>query len=132
TKGGVTACPYEDSSYTRYYEPGTLLNQPTIKREVPELKVNSKAIVTGIAANRPASYTLLLSNASSIKEDIQFGLKVIDKSNPYGAKIYLDGTPLGNGRTLLIPAGETLTKTLTVEKGPDSMNYDNIQLSLHS
>lgn len=131
TKGGVTACPYEGATVTRYYNPGTALNQPTVQREMPKISVD-KPVVTGVAANRAASYTLHLWNESSVKGDIYFGLNVIDKSNPYGAKIYLDGTALGNGRDILIPAGETLTKTLTVEKGPDSMNYDNLQIILHS
>ena len=131
TKGGVTACPYEAATQTRYYNPGTALNQPTVQREMPEITVD-KPVVSDIAANRPASYTVHLRNTSEIKGDIYFGLQVIDKSNPYGAKIYMDGSVLGAGRDVLIPAGEALTKTITLEKGPDSMDYDNIQLVLHS
>ncbi len=131
TKGGVTSCPYEQGTVTKYYNPGTPLNQPTVQREMPQITVD-KPVVSGIAANRAASYTIHLQNASSVKGDIYFGLNVIDKSNPYGAKIYLDGYPLGAGREILIPAGEKLTKTVTLEKGPDSMDYNNIQLVFHS
>src|SRR5699024_10856961 len=54
TKGGVTACPYEDSSLTQYYQPGAILNQKTLQREMPEIQVKGRSVVTGIAANREA------------------------------------------------------------------------------
>lgn len=131
TKGGVTSCPYEGATFTKYYNPGTPLNQPTIQREMPQITVE-KPVVSGIAGNRAASYTIHLQNASSIKGDIFFGLNVIDKTNPYGAKIYLDGSALGAGRNVLVPAGEKITKTIILEAGPDSLDYENIQLVLHS
>jgi hypothetical protein len=40
------------------------------------------------------------------------------------------GTPIGGGHLeYLVPAGQTLTKTLAVSKGR-ALNYDNLKLAL--
>ena len=43
----------------------------------------------------------------------------------------IDGAPIGNGREFLVPAGDTLIKTLEVGKG-SAMNYDDLKLVLQS
>ena len=60
-----------------------------------------------------------------------FMLSQMDETNPDGAKFYIDGTPLGDGRTFFVPAGGELVKTLEVEKGT-AMVYHDLQLVLHS
>ncbi|NDW13706.1 T9SS C-terminal target domain-containing protein [Bacteroides sp. 214] len=130
-KGGATSCPYEDGYITKYYEPGKhVIDQATAQVEVPVLDVEN-ANVTNVPSSRRAVYKLYLSNGSEINTDCSFDLNVVDASNPNGASFYIDGTPLGNGRTFTIPAKEVLIKTLEVGKGTE-LDYPDLQLVLHS
>ena len=130
TRGGVTSCPYEDAEYTQFYNPGTLLNEATVSMENPVIYAE-KDFMENIPTGEPARFTIYMSNESEAKEAIWANLKILDASNPNGAKIYMDGTPIGAGRALIIPSGEVLTKTIEVYKGA-VLNYDNLQLVLES
>ncbi len=147
TKGGQSACPYEGGTkieYADYYDGGTLgsilggfendvdLNAPTMRIEVPVISAEN-AIVSGVPDNQPAMFTLKLSNLSEVNADNWFTLKVDAASNPYGAKLKMDGASIVNGVAILVPGGTTLTKTLEFEKGRDDIfNYENINIILHS
>ncbi|HTN38877.1 MAG TPA: LamG domain-containing protein, partial [Arachidicoccus sp.] len=131
TKGGQTACPYEGPTVSQYYNPGTIINQPTVQVEVPKITVE-QSVVSDVPSNKQASFTLHMHNDTKVEGDGWFGLKVLDNSNPYGAVIYMDGNELGTGRTILVPSGEILTKTITLKRGPDSMSYNNIKVVLYS
>ncbi len=131
TKGGASSCPYEPQEMTRYFEPGDhVLNEATVQVEKPSISIE-KDFIENIPSGNSAYFTIYLMNDSETSDDCFFTLKVLDGTNPDGAKLYVDGTPLGNGRNILVPAGEILQKTLEVAKG-SVMNYDNIQLCLHS
>lgn len=131
TKGGVTSCPYEGAYVSKYYEPGVhVLSEATIQLEVPEISVE-KSFIENVPSGQPAYFTLYLRNNSESQEDCWYDLIMDDASNPNGAQLIMDGAPIGNGRALLVPAGETLVKTLEVRKGT-AMNYDNLRLKLQS
>ena len=131
TKGGATSCPYEDADVSKYYEPGQhVLSEATIQLEVPEISVE-KSFIENVPSGQSAYFTLYLRNNSEAQEDCWYDLVMDDASNPYGAQLIMDGAPIGNGRALLVPAGETLVKTLEVRKGT-VMNYDNLRLKLQS
>ena len=130
TKGGQTSCPYESGYKTKYYSPGTEIDVPTVQIEVPEISVENN-FIQNVPSGKAAYFTLYLRNNSESKDDNWYDLKIIDGSNPDGAQLIMDGAAIGNGRALLVPAGETLVKTLEVRKGR-VMNYDNLQLALQS
>ena len=131
TKAGATSCPYEGEYVTKYFEPGKhVINQATMQIEVPEIDMPVK-FIENVPSGEPARLQLYLRNNSEIQEDVWFDLKVVDSSNPDGAKMSIDGGAIGNGRAFLVPAGETLIKTLEVAKGA-VMNYDDLQLILQS
>ncbi len=130
TKGGATSCPYEDAYVSKYFDPGTVLSEATVQVELPEISVE-KSFIENVPSGQSAYFTLYLRNNSEVKEDSWFDLVMDDASNPYGAQLIMDGAPIGNGRALLVPAGETLVKTLEVRKGT-VMNYDNLRLQLQS
>ena len=131
TKAGVTSCPYEGEYVTKYYQPGQhIINQATRRLEVPEIDMPVK-FIENIPSGETAKLQLYLRNNSEVQEDVWFDLKIIDSSNPDGAKMHIDGGAIGNGRAFLVPAGETLIKTLEVGKGA-VMNYDDLQLILQS
>ena len=131
TKGGASACPYEGVDTTKYYQPGTVISQPTVQIEIPKLSVDNP-VVSNVPSSRPASYTLTISNESKIYP-ATFILGYEDVDAIHGATIAIDGTPIGgSGRSVFVLAGQTVTKVLTLTKGPDSLNYDNIPILLHS
>lgn len=130
TRGGATSCPWEDGYQSKYYEEGTQIDQPTAQMEKPVLSVK-ESTVTNVPSSRRAVFELQLGNESETGDDQYFMLSLIDESNPNGAKFFIDGGALLDGRTFLVPAGGTLVKTLEVEKGTADV-YENLQLSLHS
>ncbi len=131
TKGGATSCPYEGAYVSKYFEPGMhVLSEATLQMEVPEISVE-KSFVENVPSGQSAYFTLYLRNNSEAQVDAWFDLVMDDASNPYGAQLFMDGAPIGNGRALFVPAGETLVKTLEVRKGT-VMNYDNLRLMLQS
>src|SRR5690606_31151302 len=131
TKGGETACPYEGATKTKYFLPGTLIDQPTVRAEAPDIIVE-KPVVTDIPSTRNATFNIQLQNACETNSGVSFYLQVMEDSNPDGAKISMDGASLATGRALWLNAGQVLSKTITLERGPDAMDYENIQLRLIS
>ena len=130
TRAGATSCPYEDEIVTQYYKPGTVISEKTLQVEIPEIAVEN-AFIENVPSGEPAYVTLYLRNNSAINEDAWFNLIVDDQANQLGAGLKMDGGAIGNGRTILVPAGQTLTKILEVTKGP-GLNYDDLQLVLAS
>ena len=66
TKGGVSGCPYVGATISKYYQPGTVIDQPTQRIEVPVLIVD-KPVVNDIPSSRKATYNLTLRNESEAK-----------------------------------------------------------------
>lgn len=131
TKAGATSCPYEKEYKTKYFEPGKhTINEATVRLEVPEIDVE-KNFIENVPSGQPANLRLFLRNNSEAKQDMWYVLKMVDGTNPNGAKMSIDGSPIGDGRVFLVPAGETLVKTLEVSKG-SVMNYDDLKLTLQS
>lgn len=131
TKAGATSCPYEAGYTTKYYQPGQhVIDEPTVQIEVPEITVEDD-FIEHVPSGEYAYLTLFIRNNSESQDDSWYDLKLVDGTNPNGAELIMDGAPIGNGRTLLVPAGETLVKTLAVGKG-SVLNYDGLQLQLMS
>jgi len=131
-KGGATACPYEGAYSSSYYKAGTIIDQPSMQMQVPKISVKGSTTLTDIPANKKGTFQLQLNNESESGDDATFILKIDESSNPFGASFYLDGSPLGDGRTLLVRYGEALLKTLEVGKGANAMEFTNLRLILRS
>jgi len=132
TKAGATSCPYEDEVVTKYYQPGTVIGEKTIQIEKPEIEART-AYITGIPAGGKGTFQVYLRNNSDTKEDVWYNLNVVDASNPDGLVVLMDGVNINKGRSILVKAGETMTKTFTVEQSnPDVLTYENVQLRLSS
>lgn len=130
TRGGVTSCPYEGASYTHYYNPGTLIGEATVSMEAPTIYTDND-FLENVPCGEPARFTLYMTNESDARESMWFNLRVIEASNPYGAQFSMDGGAIGNGRSLIVPNGEILVKTIEIEKGA-VLNYDSLMLVLES
>lgn len=147
--GGYTMCPYEDQVVARYYNPAdpdgyigshtrnntangnALIQRATVQREVPAISI-TPANQYGIPSNQAAVFQLQLSNESVLttNNDIDFSIRIASQSNPHGAVLKIDGQPANT--TLRIPAGGAVIKTLTVERGPVEINYDNLMIIFSS
>ena len=132
TRGGQTSGPYEGEVKTKYYRPGTTIMEATMQIEVPKIAVDVP-LVSNVPTGSAANYTLRLTNASEVDEDVYYKLLMIDESNPDGAKITIDGMPLTDNRIIKIPAGETVTKAMQLwQTNTSVLDYKNIGIVLAS
>ena len=132
TRGGQTSGPYEGEVQTKYYRPGTTIMEATMQIEVPQIAVDVP-VVSNVPTGSAANYTLRLTNASEVDEDVYYKLLMIDESNPDGAKITIDGMPLTDNRVIKIPAGQTVTKAMQLwQTNTSVLDYNNIGIVLAS
>lgn len=132
TRGGQTSGPYEGEVKTKYYSPGTTIMEATMQIEVPKIAVDVPQ-VSNVPTGSAANYTLRLTNASEVDEDVYYKLLMIDESNPDGAKITIDGMPLTENRIIKIPAGQTVTKAMQLwQTNTSVLDYKNIGIVLAS
>lgn len=130
--GGATRCPYEAAEYTYFYMPGTKMSNATLKIDNPRIQVTNP-VVSGVAEDEPAVFDLILQNDSEAPDadeglvDMNFTLTYDLATNPNGARLFLDGTPLTNGLNLVIPRGEAIHAKLEVYRGTED-DYENIRL----
>ena len=87
------------------------------------------SVLYNVNENEQAVFNITLGNASENNSDRIFNLRVIEASNPHGAIIKIDG--IKPNRDFAVPAGGSVNKTLTVNKGPDSLNYENLKLVIY-
>ena len=135
TRGGQTSCPYEGEQRTKYFEPGKhILATATQQIEMPKITVENAANnAVGVPAGKKASYNLLLTNESETGEDCFFDLHCVDGTNTEGAKLTINGEPFGNGRTVLVPAGETVRMNLELaQNNTGGLIYKDIDIMLAS
>jgi len=127
TRGGQTSCPYQGEVKTKYYQPGTIIDQATIQLEDPGITA-SPSVLFNIPANGQGNINLSLINNGL--EDVVYSLKVLENTNPNGAILKIDG--ISPNRDFAVPASTSINKTLVVEKGPNHIAYDSIGLVFHS
>ena len=136
-RGGQSRCPYEGAEYSSFYLDSTTtnneaysLNIATLKREVPVIDVE-QSLITDVPEGETADFVLKLGNESESNTDIWYELSIDESTNPDGAVLLIDG--VSPEKQFLVPAWETLTKTLTLGKGQDEVfEYDSIGVILHS
>jgi len=126
-RAGETSCPYQGEEKTKFYNPGAIINPATVKLEQPGISV-SPSEVLNVPADASANLTLTLSNAGP--KDAIYSLRVLESTNPNGAIIKIDG--IDPNRDFAVPGGASINKTLTVEKGPGHIRFENIGLVFHS
>jgi len=132
TRGGQTSCPFEGGTFTKYYNRGRALNTATMQREMPEISC-SNPIVANVPADLPAIFNFQLSNASETNEDLWLMLYIDETSNQNGALLEMDGSPIGNGRLILVPAGTTINKVISMKQiQPNIYDYTDITIGLGS
>ncbi|MFB6342486.1 LamG-like jellyroll fold domain-containing protein [Saccharicrinis sp. FJH62] len=125
-----------DNDYKAFYKdlymPGIEISSGSMQRESPEITAD-RLFISNVPEGRKAEFSIFLSNTSDVDMNAWYGLFVDPASNPDGAVVKVDGTSVVNGITILVPAGKTITKTLTVEKGSSEVNlYEGLDIIMHS
>ena len=128
--GGSTKCPYEPADVSKYYRPGTILSAATAQVEKPCITVENH-IISNVPYGERAKFNLVLSNEGTLREEGSFDLVLLDKSNQTGASLIMDGAPLGNGRSVVVPYGTGMVKVLEIGQGMVD-DYENIRIALRS
>ncbi len=134
---GASRCPYEGGDSTLFYIPGTPLSNPTIAIENPHITVDKREI-SNVPADQRAIFNVSLTNEQptdiglGAQASIPFDFYVAAGSNPNGLKLYVDGYPMGiSPITVRIPHGQTIVKTIEVERG-QGYDFEDITLALRS
>ena len=135
-QGGATKCPCEVADSTHYYVPQMPISAGSLKLENPKVDIDVHER-SNVPADRPAMFTIYLSNeveattGPGATAAIQFKLKMNDLSNPHGARVYIDGMPLTDGRTITLTRGQVVVKTMEVYAG-DGYDFDDLVIELGS
>lgn len=138
TRGGSTKCPYEGKETTQFFEPTAshVLNVATEKTEIPDIRINKnkEASQLNVPSTQVAIYTLSLGNISASDATGSFNISLVQNSNPNGALITIDGVSLtqNNGLVFYIPSSGSLTKTLSIAKGPTTSLKEKIGIVMTS
>lgn len=137
TRGGASREPWLAPDTTCVYKENgkhVQLADATLKIDNPKIYID-QPVRNNVPLDGKAVFTLRISNESEVSDKTQyikpggFSLKLVDSSNPNGLKLTIDGEPLTTGRSIGLKPGETMTKTLEVERG-QGYDYDNVTLQL--
>ncbi len=113
---GTSSCPWEPGTQPR---DGVQLDMsPYVRNNVPP--------------DEPAAFILSLGNTSQSGESREYYLSVIQSSNLDGAIIRVGGVVIEDHLSYTLPAGEQLTATMTVERGPIAYDYENLKVRFYS
>ena len=113
---GTSSCPWEPGTQPR--------DSLTLSITPPE--------ANNIAEDDEAIFTLGLTNLSQSDESREYVLRAIQTSNPGGATFNVGGNSLttGSGLSFFINPGQTQEATLSISRGPNKFNYENLALLL--
>jgi hypothetical protein len=137
--GGQTSCPYEGIEYAHYYKPSDTttatthfedeesvkITNGTAQRHVPKISI-PQPVKYNVPAGQPATFTLQLSNESESGDDQEYKLQIAESSNPNGAVLTIDG--LDPNRLFTVPFGTSINKTLSITRGVEYYDYNNIPI----
>ncbi len=138
-RGGQSYNPYEGLEYAEYYqqEKNHIISYGTERMEQPVIAISTdgvvgakSAILTDVPSGQQAQFTLHLKNDSQTNQPtpLSYNLLVIESTNTKGLQILMDGLPV-NGRSILLAAGESTQKLITVKQTDQSvLDYDNVEI----
>ena len=81
-----------------------------------------------------AVFHLKLGNISQSEEEFRYNMVFLQESNPDGAVITLGGSPVQGGifTPYTIPYNSVVDATVTVKRGPEAFDYNNLRFALLS
>ncbi|MCG9878971.1 MAG: LamG domain-containing protein, partial [Bacteroidia bacterium] len=139
-RGGRSRCPYEGPQYSNFYDPAVdfisshtknankTISDGTVQIEAPVIEVIGSSIRENVPASSAATFTIRLKNNSNHKLEYQLG--VAEESNANGAIVKIDG--LDPTRLYNMDSQMVVIKVVTIERGPESYVYDDIEVEFES
>lgn len=136
-RGGAERNPWYEPDSTWVYSPGTPLRARTLKIDNPKIYIDNP-VVSNLPVGEKAVFSVRLTNESEVTSNMnnsllhpcKFILHLDDKHSPDGAAVTMDGMPITDGREFWLSPGESITKTIQVERSGKAYDYDNIRLIL--
>ncbi|MCW5909360.1 MAG: T9SS type A sorting domain-containing protein [Chitinophagales bacterium] len=114
---GTSSCPHEEG---------------TQQRDMPEILVLNP-LQQNVPVTSQAVFTVKMTNLSESQETRTYQVIVDPNSNLDGAIIRLGGQLISQfPASFTIPANQSIYATLSVEKGPVAINYNNLRLRIYS
>lgn len=113
---GQSSCPWEDG---------------TVARDSMGL-VSDNSIAVNVHPDSFAVFNLGLQNLGQLGESREFQLRVLNETNPFGAQIAVNGIVLQGGLNYTVQPNSQINTVLTIKRGPQSYDYENIALVLTS
>lgn len=139
-RGGAERGPwYKPDSTICYIDSVSMKGYPltarTLKIDNPKISI-SNPVASNIPVGDKAIFSVRLTNESEVTTNMNkdlmnpslFKLFLDDKSCPDGLAITMDGMPLTDGRTFQLKPGESITKTIQVERAGKQYRYENVRL----
>ena len=131
TLGGATSSPWEDERKTKYYVPGTVYDQKTVR--INQLRIwAEQSIMSNVPYDEPARFTIYMCNESPMPDQATaiFTFLVPDSLNQGNAQVRFNGNYLnGSGYTIALKPGEVITKEVEIFAGSE-FDYENIGLTI--
>ncbi len=136
--GGQSYNPYQGEERTKYFEKGQhILSNGTVRMEQPDIQISvdgtiaaKEATLTDVPSGQTGQFTLHLSNNSTTTQgfDFSYNIMVQEMADTLGLEILMDGVP-ANGRSVFVPAGETVKKIITVRQTDQSiLDYEGVEI----
>lgn len=132
-RGGATRSPWYEPDSTIVVYPSAALGTKTLKIDNPKLYI-SNPVVNNLPKNEKAVFSLRLTNETEFKGDVSmmrgvsFTLLEDHSTNPDGAQLFIDGVAIGTGMSFFMKPGQSIVKTLEVQRGAKAYDYENIVL----
>ncbi|MBQ0075305.1 MAG: hypothetical protein KBT34_14075 [Prevotella sp.] len=134
-RGGAARQPWLEPDSTLYYEMHTPLSTRTLRIDNPRIYID-QPMVSNLPATEKAFFSVRMINETelptgadvSMYNPSEFVLTLDDKSTADGAIITMDGMPIKAGVPFILAPGESITKTIQVERSGKAYNYDGIKL----
>ncbi len=137
--GGAERQPWYEPDTTLFYVDVAKKPMPltarTLRIDNPKISITNP-VVSNIPIGEKAILYVRLTNESEVTSNMKDGLMnpsffklfLDEKSCPDGLAITMDGMPLTDGRVFHLMPGESITKTIQVERAGKQYNYENVRL----
>ena len=134
TRGGQTSNPYEGEVLACYHEPDLhhVIMESTMQVDRPKIDAEPRTR-SSVPSGSAATFELKLQNLSEVGAERSYKLMMAENTNPYGAQLFIDGTPLTDGRIIRVPGGQQLSKLLQLKQSDlGILNYERVGVVLAS
>jgi hypothetical protein len=121
---GASSCPYEAWPDLETGEPRMM------SRDKPELSILPFE-QSNVPPDEKAVFTLNLYNGSPTGEARRYVLREVATANPHGALIRVNGVFINDDLVYYPEGGTSLNLTVTIERGPEKYDYDNLAIMVY-